>query len=336
MCVQETINVRVAFTSARIGQRHKITRGVLGLVLNFLTGSKRGRSVAAESFQIDRMPRGGPDASWLDRRLQTDRLEYLDRDDVDDLKRKVVRSLDRMEKFSGTQKKFARVVLDEIADVPDPTIVELGAGHGGLSRALLELHPTARVTVTDIDPTFVATIAAGDLGEHPRAVARAMDATAIDAPDGHYDLAVFALSLHHLQPPLAARVFAEGTRVAHKLLIIDVSRPPSLVHVARLSLSLPFAPFLPVPHDGFISALRAYSKSALRALAQYADPAIKVELRGGKTFRPQIVVASRVPSHKAQFSHAPAPRPERVTGQPKNRRPKLRQASPEDNMSSTT
>ena len=33
---------------------------------------------------IDRMPRGGPDASCLDRLLQTDRLEYLDRDDVDD------------------------------------------------------------------------------------------------------------------------------------------------------------------------------------------------------------------------------------------------------------
>ena len=41
------------------------------------------------------MPRGGPDASWLDRRLQTDRLEYLDRDDVDDLKRKVIQALDR-------------------------------------------------------------------------------------------------------------------------------------------------------------------------------------------------------------------------------------------------
>ena len=33
---------------------------------------------------IDRMPRGGPDASCLDRLLQTDRREYLDRDDVDD------------------------------------------------------------------------------------------------------------------------------------------------------------------------------------------------------------------------------------------------------------
>jgi len=31
---------------------------------------------------IASMPRGGPDASWLDRRLQTNRLEYLDRERV--------------------------------------------------------------------------------------------------------------------------------------------------------------------------------------------------------------------------------------------------------------
>jgi hypothetical protein len=40
------------------------------------------------THDIVSMPRGGPDASWLDRRLRTDRLEYLDRDDVDDLKLK--------------------------------------------------------------------------------------------------------------------------------------------------------------------------------------------------------------------------------------------------------
>ena len=39
------------------------------------------------SRDIVSKPRGGPDASRLDRRLQTNRLEYLDRDDVDDLKR---------------------------------------------------------------------------------------------------------------------------------------------------------------------------------------------------------------------------------------------------------
>jgi hypothetical protein len=76
----------------------------------------------ARIFDIDSMPRGGPDASWLDRRLQTDRLEYLDRDDVDDLKRRVVRALDRSERIFGRHKKSARIALDEVADMPDPRI----------------------------------------------------------------------------------------------------------------------------------------------------------------------------------------------------------------------
>lgn len=248
--------------------------------------------MATEIFDIDSMPRGGPDASWLDRRLQTNRLEYLDRDDVDDLKRQVVRSLGRSGRIFGIHAKLARIALDEVADVPDPRILELGSGHGGLSRALLELHPSAQVTVTDIEPASVAAVAAGDLGSHPRAVVRQMDATAIDAPDGQYDLAVMALSFHHLPPALAAKVFAEGTRAANKLLIIDFRRPPPLLHMLRLAVRLPLAPVRPAAHDGLISSLRAYSPSALRALARHADPAISVELRGG-AFRPQIVVASR-------------------------------------------
>ena len=240
------------------------------------------------------MPRGGPDASWLDRRLQTNRLEYLDRDDVDDLKRKVVRSLDRggRRRWFGIHERCARMALGEVADVPSPKILELGAGLGGLSRKLLENHPTAQVTVTDIDPTFVAAVAAGDLGSHPRATVREMDATAIDAPDGHYDLAIFALSLHHLPPELAAQVFAEGTRAANKLLIIDLRRPPAPLHMMVLAVVLPFTGLVPLAHDGFISSLRAYSPSALRALAHYADPAITVEFRT-RRLGPTVAVASR-------------------------------------------
>ena len=241
---------------------------------------------------IASMPRGGPDASWLDRRLQTNRLEYLDRDDVDDLKRRVVRSLDRFGGLFGQHKKFARVVLGEVANIPSPKILELGCGHGGLSRKLLESHPTAQVTVTDIDPTFVAAVAASDLGSHPRATVREMDATAIDAPDGYYDLVVFSLSLHHLPPALAARVFAEGTRAGNTLLIIDPARPPAPLHLVMLAATLPFSKLSPFAHDGFISSLRAYSPSALRAIAYYADPAITVEFRTrprGQT----VAVASR-------------------------------------------
>jgi ubiquinone/menaquinone biosynthesis C-methylase UbiE len=277
--------------------------------------------MAASNFDIDidSMPRGGPDASWLDRRLQTDRLEYLDRDDVDDRKRRVVRSLDRWGRILGRHKKFARITLDEVADVPDAKILELGAGHGSLSRELLKMHPAARVTVTDIEPTSVAAIAAGDLGSHPRAVVREMDATAIDAPDGYYDLAVFALSLHHLPPPLASRVFAEGTRVADKLLIIEPPRPPALPHILQLALQLPFVMVSPNVHDGVISSLRAYGSSALRALARHADPAITVEVRGGG-FGPQIVLASRLRSRRQTVAmgdadgfdpiQLPGPRPE--------------------------
>lgn len=227
------------------------------------------------------MPRGGPDASWLDRRLQTDRLEYLDRDDVDHLKNKVIDALDRSgrRRFLGAYGMCARLALGEVSDIAAPKILELGSGLGGLSRKLLKNHPAAEVTVTDITPTFVAAVAAGDLGSHPRATVREMDATAIDAPDGYYDLAVFALSLHHLAPERAARVIAEGTRAAKKLLIIDLRRWRAPLQLVQLALTLPFTRLIPPLHDGVISALRAYSRSALRALAQHADPAITVEFR---------------------------------------------------------
>jgi SAM-dependent methyltransferase len=247
----------------------------------------------AASTDIAGLPRGGSSASCLDRRLETDRLEYLDRDDVDDtVKRQVIGALDWVGRVFKNHQQFAQIALDLVADIPDPRILELGAGHGAVSRILLEDHPTAEVTVTDIDPLSVAAIAASDVGSHPRAVVREMDATAIDAPDGSFALALFALSFHHLPPEQASRVFAEGTRVADTLLIIDLPRPPAPLHLLRLATMLPLAPFVPFVHDGVISSLRTYSPSALRELAKHADPSIAVELRGG-LLSPQVVVASR-------------------------------------------
>ena len=238
------------------------------------------------------MPRGGFDASWLDRRLQTDRPEYLDRDDIDDrIKRQVVGSLDVMGRVLRDHTRLAARALKLVADIAAPKILELGAGHGGLSRKLLEMHPTAQVTVTDIDPISVSDMASGDLGSHPRAVVRRMDATDIDAPDHSYDLALFALSFHHLPPVPAARVLAEGTRVANQLLICDLHRPPAPLHLIRLATFFPFALVLPFAHDGLISSLRAYSPSAFRALAAHAESSITVEF--SRLGRNQIVLTQR-------------------------------------------
>ena len=102
------------------------------------------------------MPRGGPDASCLDRVLQTDRDEYLDRDShgnpADEArKRSVVRALELTGEWFGNHERFAAIALEEVAEVPDPRILKLGSGHGGLSAKLLEMHPTARLTVTDLE-----------------------------------------------------------------------------------------------------------------------------------------------------------------------------------------
>ncbi len=237
------------------------------------------------------MPRGGPRASCLDRLLQTDRLEYLDRDDIDEsVKRGVVRTLDRAGAIFGDHDRNTRLVLDEVAGVADPAILELGAGHGALSRRILHEHPTARVTASDVDPDSVAGLAAGELGGDPRATVRTIDATAIDAADNSFDLAVFALSFHHLPPEQAARVLAETTRVAPVFVIIDLPRPPAALHLIRLATMAPLAAVWPFAHDGLISSLRAYSPSALRELAAHAG--VEMEIRPARPGL-QVAVARR-------------------------------------------
>ena len=251
-------------------------------------GSANSRSDVSD---LTGMPRGGPDASCLDRLLQTNRPEYLDRDDVDAaVKAGVIATLSRVGALFGEHDRNARIVLDEVAEVADPRILELGAGHGELSRRLLEEHPTARVTVSDVNPDSVSSMAASVLGSNPRAVVKRVDATAIDAPDGAFDLAVFALSFHNLPPALAARVLAEATRVAARFIVIDLARPPAPLHLIRLATMAPLAPIWPFAHDGLISSLRTYSPSAFRELAKHAGVEVDVRPAG---LGPQVVVAHR-------------------------------------------
>ena len=248
---------------------------------------------------IAEMPRGGPSASWLDRRLQTDALEYTDRYDVpDEVKQKVISALDWMGTRAGEHEKNARTALALVADIPNPRILELGAGHGKLSAKILELHPTATVTISDLDPTSVANIAEGELGANPRVRTQVIDATAIDAEDDSYDLVVFAQAFHHLPPAIAYRAIAEATRVGKSFLVIDLKRLPPLALMLAPPVMAPLAviPRLrPVMHDGFISGLRAYSPSAFAALGKAADAQMQIEFLPSRSRfgAPTVVVFSR-------------------------------------------
>jgi SAM-dependent methyltransferase len=240
----------------------------------------------SETVDLEHMPRGGPAAGWLDRALQTDRLEYLDRDDVpEEVKQTVISALQRSGERFGTHERLARFVVDLLGDITEPRILELGAGHGELSAHVLALHPGAQATVTDINPALVQNMASGALGRNPRAATQVMDATDIDAADGSYDLVVFATAFHHLPPATAWRAIAEATRVGKQFVVIDGMRPPAAVMLMLLAIGLPVAGVVaalspkrrPVIHDGLISLLRMYSKSAFTALGRAADPRLSAQ-----------------------------------------------------------
>jgi Methyltransferase domain len=192
----------------------------------------------------------------------------------------------------GILDRLAEIILRHVTDSVDPKILQLASGSGALSRRLLDRHPHAEVTVTDLDPMIVGGLTLSDLGNHPRALV--CDASAIDAPDGYFDLAIFARRFHHLPPVTAAWILNEGTRAASKLLIIDLARPspvprtrrPTTASRSRLS-STRLAP----EHHRVPSSPPGSGPPASLALATYADPAITVEV--STEGHSEIIVAYR-------------------------------------------
>ncbi|MGP4090281.1 class I SAM-dependent methyltransferase [Streptomyces sp. KR55] len=226
-------------------------------------------------------PRGGPGAPWWDRLYETDRAEWIDFIDHPDPRlaeraRRGLRELDRFQRASLAYRTFSRLALAESGQQREPRILELGAGRGHLAEQLLRDHPTAHVTVSDISTDSVQAFRTGPLGDHPRVTTRVIDATAIDAPDHTWDVAVFTMSLHHLQPAQVRMVLREGTRAAHRLLIIDAWRHPAYLAIVPLLLLLGGAA---AAHDGTISLRKAYSPSALHALADDCGAPVHLHCR---------------------------------------------------------
>ncbi|MEV4240833.1 hypothetical protein ACIBJI_40280 [Nocardia sp. NPDC050408] len=96
---------------------------------------------------------------------------------------------------------------------------------------------------------------------------------------------VFAQAFHHLPPATAVRAIAEATRVGNRFLVIDLERQPPMRLLVMSLLMAPVAvamlavrsSFRHMAHDGFISALRSYSRSAFTALGKAAHPAMRIE-----------------------------------------------------------
>ncbi len=89
-------------------------------------------------------------------------------------------------------------------------------------------------------------------------------------------------------------MFAEATRVAREVIVVDLSRPPSPLHLVRLAFVAPLAPVIPFLHDVMISSLRSYSPSAIRTLVAAAAErsGTEIDVEVGR-LGPDVLVRAR-------------------------------------------
>lgn len=160
----------------------------------------------------------------------------------------------------------AAVIAAGLAEEKAHTVLDIGAGSGGLARAL-----SARGhKVTGIDPNGEA------IARAKAAVADAQfdvgGAEALPYPDAGFDAAIFLNSLHHVPVELMATALAEAARVTRRGGVVFVVEP--------LAEGPHFAAMRPVEDE------TAVRDAAARAIAD-AVRSQSLELRGNVVYQRQ-------------------------------------------------
>lgn len=220
------------------------------------------------------LPRGGPNATWLDRAYEWEGVEWLDDPDVpQSVKDAGIAGLHRFNVISGGYFCHTLSALRALPPSPRPSILELGAGSGALCARIARKLPRGRVIASDLSADYVRKMRADLELRDLRVEVMQLDATCIALPDQSVDLAVFVQGLHHLDPVNVVKLLEEGTRVARRLLVIDAWRHPALLAVTPL---IWLVGNYPAFRDGVVSLRRMYSLKAFRVMAARACVPLKV------------------------------------------------------------
>lgn len=177
---------------------------------------------------------------------------------------------------------FAKLHVDWLAPAPGAVALDLGAGSGALTGALLERG--CAVTAVDAAPAMVAKLAA----LHPAAAARLMDAHRLDFPDASFDLVCAGFVIHLLDDPAAAA--AEVRRVLRPGGVFSFSTPCGVEDTPEWdfypALFREFQPQLP-PGEGRLGqdldCEQLLENAGFRDLG-YIDVAQRLPVRDADTF----------------------------------------------------
>jgi SAM-dependent methyltransferase len=148
-------------------------------------------------------------------------------------------------------------------------VVDVGGGRGDLAVKIVRwarrhARPV-RVRVVDVDAAMLA-LARRRTAAYPEILLVQAAAGALPLRQGAADVAVAALTLHHLEPDAAVACLAEMTSAASLAIVNDLLRTiPALTLVWLTTRLLRLHPIS--RHDGPVSVRRAYSAGEIAALA---------------------------------------------------------------------
>ncbi|HNV46686.1 MAG TPA: class I SAM-dependent methyltransferase [Spirochaetota bacterium] len=109
-------------------------------------------------------------------------------------------------------------IVRQLEGAPAP-VLEVGTGKGRLTVAIARTVGDVVSVDTDPDGMRMAALLAAYYGVRERIHFLLSDAARLAYPDGHFDTAVSAFTLHHLERPEA--VFDEMARVTGRLVLIS-------------------------------------------------------------------------------------------------------------------
>jgi len=189
--------------------------------------------------------------------------------------------LDRLNRwFGGYALTLARIrrVAEGLPRERPLLIADVGGGRGDLAVRIVRWARRAGrpvcVIVLDRDPAMLA-LARRRTARYPEIALVCADAAALPLFAGAVDVAVAALTLHHLGPDEATAALAAMTVAARVVVVNDLLRTRAalaLVWLATRALRLH-----PVSqHDGPMSVRRAYSADELTALVRRSGRGVRV------------------------------------------------------------
>ncbi|MCO4747412.1 MAG: class I SAM-dependent methyltransferase [Proteobacteria bacterium] len=222
-------------------------------------------SLAEERVRLLRNERGGLRAA-MDERLRSVRTEVLEQPHTDPGgAQRILQALHYGNAATGSYRRIASLVGEELP--VGGSILELAAGHGGLSLHLADQGYA--VTSSEHDHDLVEAIRQRAMGSGRDLQAVQLDATRLDAVDADsVDVVLMVQAARHFSPGQLAVLVASARRIARRAVVLVCGRRGLTSLGAFTSAGL----LIPGAGRSFVHAARKiYSEEELRTLVTLAS-----------------------------------------------------------------